>query len=272
MTTPQRRVSRRRFLGTTAVTAGAVLMSGTRGLGADAVASQSDIAATDHFWYRPQPAGPYIDSQRDNKAFGFGNGKIFLSEDNGHSWPHSMAFPDAQQITFSCILKNGNILFATGAQLFLSTDNLKTYRQVTVKDSDGADYTPHSPQNADNPGWYFHPLDGIHTWDVNGKEMLVWGNYCNVLGGAVPVNIYYSTDSGQTVKIAYGFGQNPGYRDNGSPGGGSTGTLLGDAGQPGDLPSRPLRGVQPCRERVLRLYRGSRSRRETGVPLAAGHV
>ena len=28
-------------------------------------------------------------------------------------------------------------------------------------------------------------------------------------GGPVPVNIYYSTDSGQTVKIAYSFGQNP---------------------------------------------------------------
>jgi hypothetical protein len=49
-----------------------------------------------------------------------------------------------------------------------------------------------------------------------------------VLGGAAPVNIYYSVDGGQTVKIAYAFGQNPHFRDNGSPGGGSTGTLLGD--------------------------------------------
>ena len=39
--------------------------------------------------------------------------------------------------------------------------------------------------------------------------MLVWGNYCNVVGGAAPVNIYYSTDSGHTVKIAYAFGQDP---------------------------------------------------------------
>jgi len=100
-----------------------------------------------------------------------------------------------------------------------------------VKDADGADYIPHTPQNADYPGWYFHPLDGVHTWDVNGVEMLVWGNYCNVLGGAVPVNIFYSTDSGQTVKIAYAFGQNPYYRDNGSRGG-STGTLLGDPDNP----------------------------------------
>ena len=46
---------------------------------------------------------------------------------------------------------------------------------------------------------------------MNGKEMMVWGNYCNVLGGATPVNIYYSTDSGRTVKIAYAFGQNPSF-------------------------------------------------------------
>ena len=62
--------------------------------------------------------------------------------------------------------------------------------------------------------------------------MLVWGNYCNVLGGAAPVNIYYSTDNGQTVKIAYSFGQNPYFRDNGSGGGGTTGTLLGDPDNP----------------------------------------
>ena len=60
----------------------------------------------------------------------------------------------------------------------------------------------------------------------------MWGNYCNVLGGATPVNIYYSTDNGQTVKIAYAFGQNPHFRDDGSPGGGTTGTLLGDARNP----------------------------------------
>ena len=57
--------------------------------------------------------------------------------------------------------------------------------------------------------WRYSPpsLPGVVSWYVNGAEMMVWGNYCNVLGGAAPVNIYYSTDSGQTVKIAYAFGQ-----------------------------------------------------------------
>ena len=97
--------------------------------------NQSDFPSTDHFWYRPQPAGPYIDSQRDNKAFGFTDGKVFLSEDNGRAWPHSLAFPNARNITFSCILSSGNILFATRTKLYLSTDNLKTIKPITVKDA-----------------------------------------------------------------------------------------------------------------------------------------
>jgi hypothetical protein len=191
---------------------------------------QQQISSTEHFWYRLQPEGLYIDSQRGNKAFAHGDGKIFLSEDNGHTWPHSIAFPNAHNITFSCILKNGNIVFSTRSKLFLSTDNLKTVKQITVKNADGTDYHPHTPQDPNRPGWYFHTLPGINSWDVNGVEMLVWGNYCNVLGGASPVNIYYSADGGHTVKIAYAFGQDPHFRDNGSEGGGPTGTLLGDPG------------------------------------------
>jgi hypothetical protein len=225
-------MTRRRFVGFTAAAAGAMFMPGGIGRAAEPLDLPSTALATDHFWYRLAPAGPYVDSQRGNKAFGFTEGKILLSEDNGRTWPYSSPFPEAQQITFSYILKNGNVLFATSAKLYLSTDNLKTYRPITVKRADGTDYLPHTPQNADHPGWYFHSLSGVSAWEVHGVEMLVWGNYCNVLGGATPVNIYYSTDSGQTVKIAYAFGQNPYYRDNGSAGGGSSGTLLGDPGNP----------------------------------------
>lgn len=191
-----------------------------------------DCTSNEHFWYRLQPPGRYIDSQRGNKAFAHAKGVVLLSEDNGQTWPHSLEFPDAQRITFSHILKNGNVLFATGAKLYVSTDNLKTFREVVVKNADGSDYVPHKPQNPENPGWYFHTLPGIVSWDVRGREMMVWGNYCNVLGGATPVNIYYSTDSGLTVKIAYSFGQNPRFRDNGSPGGGAAGTLLGNPDNP----------------------------------------
>ncbi len=193
---------------------------------------QTHVAETDHFWYRLGPEGIYIDSQRDNKAFARTDSEVMLSEDNGVTWPHRLAFPDARNVTFSCILAGGNIVFATRETLYVSTDNLKTCEQVTVKGFDGSDYLPHTPQDPDRPGWYFHTLPGTNSWDVNGTEMLVWGNYCNVVGGAAPVNIYYSTDGGVTVKLAYGFGQNPFTRDNGSPSGGPEGTLLGNPDNP----------------------------------------
>lgn len=201
---------RRQFIGSTAAAVGGLFLS-------DAPTLHAETAFTEHFWYRLQPEGPYIDSQRDNKAFGFGDGKIFLSEDCGKTWPHSAAFAEAEKITFSVILKNGNIVFATLAQLFLSTDNLKTHRAITVKNFDGSDYLPHSPANPEQPGWYYHSLDGEHCFEVDGKEMLVWGNYCNVLGGPVPVNIYYSADNGETVKLAYAFGQNPKFQQKDTP-------------------------------------------------------
>ncbi len=193
---------------------------------------QTQIGETDHFWYRLGPEEIYIDSQRDNKAFGYTDDEVLLSEDNSHTWPHKLDFPDASNITFSCILKNGNVVFATRTKLYVSTDNLQSCEEVTVKDLDGSDYLPHTPRDPDRPGWYFHTLPGVNSWDVNGTEMLVWGNYCNVVGGAAPVNIYYSTDGGQTVKIAYAFGQNLAMHDNGSPGGGAEGTLLGNPDNP----------------------------------------
>jgi len=205
-------MNRRQFLETTAIAGGASLI-GRGSLNAAAVTESRAEGETEHFWYRLAPEEPYLDCQRDNKAFGFRDQTILLTEDNGRTWPHVARFPNAKNITFSCILKNGNILFATRTKLYLSTDKLKTYKQVAVKDRDGNDYVPHTPHDPDRPGWYFHPLDGVHTWDVDGKEMLVWGNYCNVLGGPVPVNIYYSTDQGQTVKIAYSFGHNPEFHD-----------------------------------------------------------
>ena len=75
LVTPQQQVTRRRFLGAAAATAGGILLPGARGFGANTNATQSEYPSTDHFWYRLQPEGPYIDSQRDNKAFGFGDNK-----------------------------------------------------------------------------------------------------------------------------------------------------------------------------------------------------
>ncbi len=221
------RLHRRGFLGAAvaATAAGGVLGVGATRLRA---AAPGEVGETPHFWYRLAPEGPYIDSQRGSRAFGFKDDRIFLSDDNARTWAHSASFPEAENITWSCFTKDGNVLFATRERLFLSTDNLKSHHEIIVKDRDGRDYRPHKPKDPDQPGWYFHSLNGVHTWDVDGREMLVWGNYCNVLGGAVPVNIFYSTDGGKTVKIAYSFGRNPTFQEPGA----EPDSFLGDPSNP----------------------------------------
>ncbi len=213
--------SRRRFL---QVAASAPLLPALSRLRA-----ADGTGETEHFHYRlAPPDGPYIDSQRDHKAFAFHEGHLLYSEDNARTWARKAAFPDAANLLWSTFLKNGNLLFATRANLYLSTDNLASYREITVKRPDGSDYKAHTPLDPNLPGWYFHSLDGVHTWDVDGKEILVWGNYCNVVGGPVPVNIYYSTDGGETVKLAYSFGRNPKFQQKGA----TPDQFLGDPDNP----------------------------------------
>ncbi|MGY8675801.1 MAG: hypothetical protein ACKVHO_24785, partial [Verrucomicrobiia bacterium] len=95
--TPLIQPNRRQFMSASAIAAGATMLPSALQLDA----APGETRSTKHFWYRVAPKGPYIDSQRDNKAFGFGAGKISLSEDNGKTWPHSAEFPNAENVTFS---------------------------------------------------------------------------------------------------------------------------------------------------------------------------
>jgi hypothetical protein len=220
-------INRRRFLGAAAALTGGLLLPGTSLFGAG-----NDLyPSTKHFWYRKPLNDPLIESQFNNLAFGFTDNAVFMSEDNSHTWPHRADFWDAKNITFSHIFENGNVLFATRNRLYLSTDKLGTYREIIMKNQDGSDHLPHIPKNPEYPGWYFATLHGVNSWIIDGKEVLVWGNYGNVAGGAVPINIYYSTDNGLTVKVAYTFGQNP-YRHDDGKLGGTVGNLLGNPDNP----------------------------------------
>jgi len=230
--TKQKQFNRRQFIGTSAVAAGGFMLPASNVFVSFKFARMDDNPSTDHFWYRKPPKVPYIDSQNKNMAFSFTDNEILLSNDNSHTWHYRKNFSDAKNITFSHIFNNGEVLFATRERLYLCTKKLKSYNEIIVKDTDNSDYLPHTPKNPDNPGWYFHTLTGNDSWIINGKEMLVWGNYGNVIGGATPLNIYYSVDNGRTVKIAYSFGENPYFSDNGSSGGGAGGTLLGNSNNP----------------------------------------
>jgi len=222
-------IDRRSFIGTTTTAAASLIMPTGSVFN---ILSKDDFPSTKDFWYRRVKGGPFIDNQLGNLALGFTDTQILMSHDNCLSWSNHLNFWDAKNITFSHIFKNGNILIGTRNRLYLSTDSLKTIKEIAVKNSEGSDYLPHVPKNSNYPGWYFFTLPGENSWVINGKEMLVWGNYSNVEGGAAPVNIYYSIDNGQTVKIAYSFGQNPRFKDYDDNKGKSQGTLLGNPDNP----------------------------------------
>jgi len=204
------RLGRRQFMGTAATAAAGWMLPNATCL---AIAPDGETRETDHFWYRLAPAdGPWIDTQRNHRAFGFREGKIYLSSDNAQTWAYEATFPDADQILFSSLLSSGNVVFATERRIFVANEDLSSLRELTVLDRHGNDYLPHTLREGEKPGWYFYSLDGVHTFDVQGREMLIWGNYANVRTGPVPLNIYYSVDGGETIKIAYAFGKNPAFQ------------------------------------------------------------
>lgn len=218
--------NRRDLLRTAALAGAAAFLPAATRLQA---AADGGIAETDHFFYRLAPAdGPWIDTQRDDRAFGYRDGMIFLSDDNAKTWAHRTDFPDAEDIQFSSLLGNGRVVFATQRRIYSAAPDLSEIREITVLDRDGSEYRPHELREGEKPGWYFYSLDGVHTFDVNGTEMLIWGNYCNVGTGPTPSNIYYSVDGGETVKIAYAFGQNPAFQHEGA----DPSEWIGDPGNP----------------------------------------
>ena len=85
----QNRVNRRRFLGESAAAASGLFIASRTGRGGDTVDDLATYPSNEHFWYRPQPPGLFVDSQCDNRAFAYADGKVLLSEDNGRTWPHA---------------------------------------------------------------------------------------------------------------------------------------------------------------------------------------
>jgi hypothetical protein len=180
----------------------------------------------DYFYYKREAL--HVDCQRGDYRFATDMSKIYHSVDGGANYK-SIAFAAADEIEMSYIFANGDVMFATRDKIYRAGVAFGSYSEVTVKDTDDSPYTPHTPADADYPGNYFRQLDAITPCTIDGTEVAVWGNYGNLGDGANPVNVYYTKDNGVTIKVAYTFGQNPTYRDDGTYDGGATGTLLGDA-------------------------------------------
>lgn len=124
--------------------------------------------------------------------------KIYLSLDDGVTWSMSIAVPGSNSnLQFGYIFDNGNILIGTITKLYLSTDNLATINEVIPKDIAGNNFTPTS---TDNYLMTFVPCKAT----VGTKTVVAFSNYSiNAATEYININVWYTTDSGVTVKSCY---------------------------------------------------------------------
>jgi len=154
-----------------------------------------------------------IYAQRGLKKFGASKDSLFLSTDNGSTWTYKLLKPSSDTVCFAYIFRNGNILWCTtGNRVFKSTNNLSSATEIYLKYSSGSNYWYQAR------GAYFNPFNQQVVDDLH--DTLVIVNYTNAYPysptqNKSAVNIVYSADQGNSLKIAYRFGPSASW---GSPG------------------------------------------------------
>jgi len=193
---------------------------------------------TNIYFKRPLKTGTitgYLIAISGNKWLFRDGNNLYLSTDKGLTYgsPYNISVKySVSSLDKYYFLSNGTMVAIPFGKnkIFYSIDNNITWSESSYKNKDGTTFSFHIPQNSSYPGNYFSPM-ACGLVEYNGIVAL--GNYSNANSiGAAPSIIWYSVDFGITWKVAYEFGQNPSLRDNGTPTGGTTGTLLGDPTNP----------------------------------------
>jgi len=141
----------------------------------------------------------HISAQRDDKVLSFNDADtLYLSTDGGDTFPTTLDVTGiGDRIDFAHIFANGNILFATDRKIYLSDDNLATYSEVPVTGIDGNPFVQGTKYNC-------FRSTGYNIVDIDGSEILVWGNYTNHSSTRyIDVNVWYTVDNGASVKSCY---------------------------------------------------------------------
>lgn len=172
---------------------------------------------------------PCILYQKGDKKIIAANDTIYISLNNGVTYPYKHYVSESNKIVNAFLWQNNTLsFFKEDRTAWYSDDSLTTLTQSSILNSDGTDFVFHTPANASYPGNYFKTLQTIKVDSINKHTIALLPTYANVTGGASPVILWYSIDYGQSWRVGYEFGQNPNYRDDGTTDGGTTGTLLGD--------------------------------------------
>jgi len=168
--TRRQRTSRRRFWAP-AATAGAVLLPGI--IGRAAPPAPPPTALDEHFWYassrlaststrseavRHSPmrtVGSFFRRQRTHLAAQRRDAR----RPADHLQPHSQQRQRRLRHRREALPQHGPLED-------VPRDHGESGRRLRLR--------PHAPKNPDNPGWYFHTLPGVVSWDIGGREIMVW--------------------------------------------------------------------------------------------------
>jgi hypothetical protein len=144
----------------------------------------------------------HICTQRGDKVLAFDDvTKVMsLSLDGGSTFGITLNLNGVCTIiTRSRIYPNGNISWATHTKCYYSDDNLATYHESAVTGIDGNPFVPTTYTN-------FRTLCEIEN-SVHDDVIDVFNTYSTELDTqTVNINVWYSADSGVTIKSAYKFG------------------------------------------------------------------
>ena len=136
---------------------------------------------------------------REDFTVKYVDGVISLSRDGGVSYHRSIEVGDIDLLHVH-VFEDESLFFADHGACYYSHD-WEAFHESTVLDIDGEEFVPYTLH-------HFTMNMGADTYRqiVDGQEMLVWGNYCyQGYSEYESVNVWYTTDRGETVKTAYSF-------------------------------------------------------------------
>lgn len=170
----------------------------------------------------------HVDYIRNNYMFGSKSGYVWRSSNSGLTIEECIVADG--RVASSYIFSNGNIYFGThNNKLWLWRPKESSPVEKHPYNQDGTRYYLHNPVDETYPGIYYKQLMWEEPVYINGKEILMWGSYTlysslYYMSGVNPTNVYFSSDNGETIKVAYKFGV--GHYDDG--------TRLGRTSPPGN--------------------------------------
>lgn len=159
------------------------------------------IYENDYIFWKPENHGANsilaVEGEKIIRWENAATDKLSLSVDSGAAYPYSINSPKNGLVpTFAHIFQNGNILVGFEQNIYLSTDNLASLNEITVKALGGSDYVP-----TNNSYFYFVNRPNII---VDGVEMFIFGTYDTAAETAhVNIDIFYTIDNGVNIKSCY---------------------------------------------------------------------